>query len=79
MGRCTSASRAELQFPSTSRRIQNDFMGKLNISFSGGADAFNIIDILACGIKPITVSTDLLKPGGYGRLHQYYENLSGNK
>ena len=57
------------------RKIQNDFNGKLNISFSGGADAFNIVDIMACGIKPITVSSDLLKPGGYGRLHQYYDIL----
>ncbi len=57
------------------RKIQNDFNGKLNISFSGGADAFNVADIMACGIKPITVSSDLLKPGGYGRLHQYYDNL----
>ncbi len=57
------------------RKIQNDFDGQLTISFSGGADAFNVVDILACGIKPITVSSDLLKPGGYARLHQYYQKL----
>ena len=51
------------------------FGDKLQISFSGGVDAFNIEDTLACGLKPITVSSDLLKPGGYGRLNQYYENL----
>ncbi len=60
------------------RKLQNEFDGKLNVSFSGGADAFNISDILACKIYPITVSSDLLKPGGYGRLHQYFEELRAN-
>ena len=60
------------------RKIQNYFDGKLTISFSGGADAFNIVDIISCGIKPVTVSSDLLKPGGYGRLAQYYDNLRNN-
>ena len=43
---------------------------KLNISYSGGAEYFNISDILSCGIKPITLATDLLKPGGYYRFNQ---------
>ncbi len=57
------------------KKIQNEFNGELNISFSGGADAFNIADIISCGLKPVTVSSDLLKPGGYGRLKQYFDNL----
>jgi len=57
------------------RSLQNDFGGNLDISFSGGADAFNIVDIVNCGLYPVTVSSDLLKPGGYGRLQQYIENL----
>ncbi len=57
------------------RKFQNYFNGQLDISFSGGADAFNIVNILRCGLKPVTVSSDLLKPGGYGRLAQYYEHL----
>ncbi|MEI7895905.1 MAG: hypothetical protein WCJ26_02630 [bacterium] len=60
---------------SLARKLQNDFHGSLDISFSAGADCFNIADVLACGMKPVTVCTDLLKPGGYGRLHQYIENL----
>jgi len=56
-------------------KLQNDFSGKLDISFSGGADAFNIVDLVRSGLTPVTVCTDLLKPGGYGRLHQYIENL----
>ena len=56
-------------------KLQTEFDGKLDISFSGGADAFNIADIVNCGLSPVTVCTDLLKPGGYGRLNQYIENL----
>ena len=57
-------------------KLQNEFNGKLDISFSGGADAFNIADIVDCGLMPVTVCTDLLKPGGYGRLNQYIEKLN---
>ena len=57
------------------RKLQNDFDGKLDISFSAGADCFNIISVLACGMKPVTICSDLLKPGGYGRLWQYLENI----
>jgi len=53
------------------KRLQNDFNGTLDISFCAGADCFNIINILECGLKPVTVSSDILKPGGYGRLSQY--------
>jgi putative selenate reductase len=60
---------------SLARKLQNDLGGGLDISFSAGVDCFNIADVLACGMKPATVCTDLLKPGGYGRLHQYIENL----
>ncbi|NQU35490.1 MAG: putative selenate reductase subunit YgfK [Bacteroidetes bacterium] len=52
-------------------KLQNDCNGKLDISFSGGADAFNIAEIVSCGLTPVTVCTDLLKPGGYARLNQY--------
>ncbi len=57
------------------RKLQNEFKGKLNISFSGGADAYNVSSIIASGLFPVTVCSDLLKPGGYGRLYQYIENL----
>jgi len=59
------------------RKLQNEFKGELDLSFSGGADAFNIKDTLKCGLFPITVSSDLLKPGGYGRLAQYLDNIKG--
>ncbi|MDA3863186.1 MAG: putative selenate reductase subunit YgfK, partial [Deltaproteobacteria bacterium] len=57
------------------RKLQLQFEGKLDISFSAGADAFNILNLLKSGLRPITVCSDLLKPGGYGRLSQYVENL----
>ncbi len=56
-------------------RLQRDLGAGLDISLSGGADAFNLDSILACGLAPVTVCTDLLKPGGYTRLPQYLERL----
>ncbi len=57
-------------------RLQKEFAGSLDISFSAGVDAFNVFDTLCCGLKPITVCSDLLKPGGYGRLSQYTAMLT---
>ena len=47
----------------------------LVVSYSAGADAFNVADLAAAGALPITVASDLLKPGGYGRMAQYVEEL----
>jgi len=54
--------------------LANEFNGDLLISYAGGADFFNIKEILETGIKPITFATTLLKPGGYERITQmaYY-------
>jgi len=56
-------------------RLAHEFDGQLNVSYSAGADALNLPIILACGARPVTVASDLLKPGGYARLRQYLENL----
>lgn len=56
-------------------KLAAQFEGDLKISYSGGADAFNIDRILATGIRPITVATTLLKPGGYLRFKQMAERL----
>ena len=56
-------------------RLQTDFGGGLDVSFCAGVDALNVADTLACGLTPVTVCSDLLKPGGYGRLAQYVANL----
>lgn len=56
-------------------KLAADFDGKLTISYSGGADAFNIAELFRLGIRPITVATTILKPGGYARLKQLAELL----
>lgn len=41
------------------------FDGNIHISFSGGIDKNNAVDVLKTGIHPITFSTILLKPRGF--------------
>lgn len=55
---------------SVAAKLSGDFDGQLPISFSGGADCFNIKEIVSAGIWPVTVATTLLKPGGYQRMIQ---------
>jgi len=57
------------------KKLQNDFNGTLNASFSAGCDCFNISEVLKCNLKPVTVCSDILKPGGYARLSQYVEEI----
>ncbi len=60
-------------FPLTlelSARIAGEFGGKLRISYSGGADINSIRDLVDAGIWPVTMATNILKPGGYERLAQ---------
>lgn len=56
-------------------KLATEFNGDLRISYSGGADFFNVDRIFATGIRPITVATTLLKLGGYTRLKQMAELL----
>lgn len=58
---------------SLAAKLTEEFGGKLRISYSGGADAFNMKQIVEAGIWPVTVATTLLKPGGYQRLVQLAE------
>ena len=58
-------------------RITKQFDGELRISYSGGADYFNIDKIYEAGIWPITMATTLLKPGGYQRMSQIAELFRG--
>ncbi len=48
---------------------------EMPLSFSAGVDRFNAADVVACGFCPVTVCTDLLRPGGYGRLPLYLAAL----
>ncbi|MBM6756243.1 putative selenate reductase subunit YgfK [Collinsella tanakaei] len=52
------------------RRITEQFGGALRISYSGGATIYNIRSLYDAGIWPITMATDVLKPGGYERMSQ---------
>ncbi len=58
------------------RKLQEEFSGELLLSFSAGANAFNISDLLSCGFRTVTTCSDLLKPGGYMRLNQYFDELN---
>ncbi|HGH3372192.1 TPA: putative selenate reductase subunit YgfK [Kluyvera cryocrescens] len=55
--------------------LSRKFDGKLPISYSGGASQLNIREIFETGIHPITMATDLLKPGGYLRLSECLREL----
>lgn len=57
--------------------LSRAFGGKLPISYSGGASQLNIREIFETGIRPITMATDLLKPGGYLRLSECMRELEG--
>jgi len=57
------------------KKLQQEFNGDLLLSFSAGANAFNFPDLVSCGFRTITVCSDILRPGGYMRLSQYFETL----
>jgi putative selenate reductase len=40
------------------------------VAFSAGVDKDNLADTVGLGLVPVTVCSDLLRPGGYGRLAQ---------
>ena len=63
---------------SVAKMLTRDFNGSLRISFSGGADYFNIERIIEAGIWPVTMATTLLKTGGYLRFIQMAELLEKN-
>lgn len=49
-------------------KISWEFAGTMPISFSGGISEHNVAAVFATGIRPITLATEILKPGGYNRL-----------
>ncbi|MDT4763410.1 putative selenate reductase subunit YgfK [Sphaerochaeta sp. PS] len=59
--------------------LSQEFAGKLPISYSGGANALTVKAIFETGIRPITLATDMLKPGGYTRMKQMVEILTKSK
>ncbi len=57
-------------------RFREAVGAEVPISFSAGIDRDNFPDAVACGFVPVTVSSDLLRPGGYGRLPAYLQRLA---
>lgn len=56
-------------------RLSDEFDGKLPVSYSGGCTIFSVKDLFDTGIRPITMATDMLKPGGYARMARMAELL----
>ncbi len=52
--------------------------GSIQVSFSAGVTKDNFPDVAALGLTPITVCSDLLKPGGYGRIKPMLKSLQGD-
>lgn len=57
-------------------RFRQTFGGRFPVSFSAGIDRKNYADAVALGLTPVTVCSDLLKPGGYGRATAYHRELA---
>jgi putative selenate reductase len=55
---------------SVAAKLSADLGGDIRISYSGGADYFNIEKIVDAGIWPVTLATTVLKTGGYQRFLQ---------
>jgi len=58
------------------RRFRRQFGARYPVSFSAGVDRVNLADAVALGLVPVTVCTDLLKPGGYARGRGYLTELA---
>ncbi|MBC8106416.1 MAG: glutamate synthase [Anaerolineae bacterium] len=56
--------------------FRQDIGPSVPISFSAGVDRQNFAQSVACGFVPVTICTDLLRPGGYGRLPGYMSTLA---
>lgn len=50
--------------------------GDVMVSFSAGVTKDNLADTLATGVNPATICSDLLKPGGYGRMAPMLRGLA---
>lgn len=45
------------------------------VAFSAGVDKDNLIATVGLGLRPVTICSDLLRPGGYGRMAQGLRKL----
>lgn len=61
---------------SLAEKIANDFGGGLRICFAGGADIYTAEKLFSAGIWPVTMVSDMIRPGGLARLKQVVEAVS---
>ena len=47
------------------------------VAFSAGVDRENVADLVGLGLEPVTVCSDLLRPGGYARQTMMLKSLAG--
>ena len=52
--------------------------GDVQVSFSAGVTRDNLATTLGMGVRPATICSDLLKPGGYGRLAPMLKRLTAD-
>jgi putative selenate reductase len=50
--------------------------GDVQVSFSAGVNRDNVSETVGLGVAPATICSDLLKPGGYGRLAPMLKRLA---
>jgi len=58
------------------QRLRRACGDRYPVSFSAGIERANFADAVALGLAPVSVCTDLLKVGGYGRGIGYFEELT---
>ncbi len=58
------------------QKFRSAFGDRIPVSFSAGIDAENFADAVGIGLRPVTVCTDLLKPGGYRHGYRYIGALT---
>ena len=52
-----------------------DTPGDVSVSWSAGVDATNVAETVGLGVRPVTVASALLKPGGYANLSRMLGHL----
>jgi len=55
--------------------VSEAFQGRIPISYSGGVSIHTAEGLMATGIRPLTLCSDMLKPGGYRKQKQIAEAL----
>ncbi|MBR5309802.1 MAG: FAD-dependent oxidoreductase [Oscillospiraceae bacterium] len=74
-GRLTGRALFPIAF-SLAEKIANDFGGGLRICFAGGADYYTASKLFNAGIWPVTVVSDIIRPGGLARFKQLADDVS---